>query len=526
MLQSQLMPTHRRPCVPAISYVIQQSSSLKEHTWLHRHVRGKPINSRQAVPSATASPSATPEEAVRAEFAKVGISDHAITKVLQQYEAYHRWDIKARLQPALQLWTQAIGSKQLSERLQKTPKLLVRTPEECSLVHTWLASIGVDADRVQQKVPRVMTRQLSDVQATVAAIQNALHLPDTQLPSFFKQHYSSLLCTSRYVLKALRVVAELVASPVASEHVRSIVARCDQDLFRSPDRVHQRISFFCREFGGGEHAESIALRNRVYRVTEKTMQKRAAELRKKFGWTTDVVNRKVNAAPAILTRKPSTLASNIKALQNSGFTSAQALDMCALQPSLMGCDWTSACSLQKLQFLSCMLQMTQADIAARGDLLTYSLETRLGSRSAFMYISAGISPDTPILQSGMASWLGKTGSDAAFAARFDRPPHDPDLLYTAAWQQHWLQRWQFLRKDMDLSITDIAACRALLFISLHDTLAPRWQFVKLAEAEQADFKAVEHLQALATLTDEQFAETFSRLGLMYDDKFKQQAHGV
>ena len=522
MLQRQLMPTNWLPRFPAISCVIQQSSSLSGHTWLHSLIHGQLIrSSRQAVPPAVAPPSAACEEAIRAEFAKASISDADTIKVLQRYKPYYNWDIEARLRPALQLWTQAIGSKQLSERLSRSPHMLVHTPDKCGLVYTWLASIGVDADRVQQKAPAVMARQLSDVQATVAAIQNALHLPDSQLTLFFKRHYYSLLCTPQHVLKVLEVISDLLASPMASEFVRSTVARCRRCVFHNSDQVQQRILFFCNEFKGGDHAASTALKNSVYWVSEEIMQERAAELKEMFGWTSDELNRKISAWPNILICKPSTITANIKALQSSGFTSAQALDMCALQPSLMACDWTPACNTQKLQFLSTVLQLSQEDIAARSSLLTYSLETRLGPRSAFMNISARISPDTPILQSGIASWLGKTGSDAAFAAKFDRPPHDPELLYTAAWQQHWLQRWQFLREDMGLFIADIAACRALLFISLHDTLAPRWQFLKQAEDEQADFKAVEHLQALATLTNEQFAKTYNMPGLGYNENLKQ-----
>lgn len=73
---------------------------------------------------------------------------------------------------------------------------------------------------------------------------------------------------------------------------------------------------------------------------------------------------------------------------------------------------------------------------------------------------------------------------------------------------------------MELSIADISACRALLFTSLPNTLAPRWHFLTLLEAAQAGFKTADHLTALATLSDEHFACTYNMasVGLAYDKK--------
>ena len=78
-------------------------------------------------------------------------------------------------------------------------------------------------------------------------------------------------------------------------------------------------------------------------------------------------------------------------------------------------------------------------------------------------------------------------------------------MYDEVFKQHWQQRWTFLRHEMRLSVADISACRALLFTSLPNTLAPRWHFLTMLEAAQPGFKAADHLTALATLSDEHFA---------------------
>ncbi|KAL3135101.1 hypothetical protein ABBQ32_008045 [Trebouxia sp. C0010 RCD-2024] len=86
------------------------------------------------IQSCILNPAAT-TGAAKAEFSKAGIPDEVTTKVLRQYHYYQRWDIDTKLRPALELWVKQLGSQRLSERLLKHPRLLVRTPAECSVVY-------------------------------------------------------------------------------------------------------------------------------------------------------------------------------------------------------------------------------------------------------------------------------------------------------------------------------------------------------------------------------------------------------
>ncbi len=65
---------------------------------------------------------------------------------------------------------------------------------------------------------------------------------------------------------------------------------------------------------------------------------------------------------------------------------------------------------------------------------------------------------------------------------------------------------------MKLSVETIAAHQNLLLTSLPDRLAPRWQLLSRIASEQADFKAEDHLTALATLSDQDFAQAFTADG--------------
>jgi len=65
---------------------------------------------------------------------------------------------------------------------------------------------------------------------------------------------------------------------------------------------------------------------------------------------------------------------------------------------------------------------------------------------------------------------------------------------------------------MKLFVETIAAHQDLLLASLPDRLAPRWQLLSSIASERADFKAQDHLTALATLSDQDFAQVIRAFG--------------
>lgn len=110
------------------------------------------------------------------EFANAGVSAEVTQKVLKQYKHYLMWDVETK--PALQLWLQELGTEQLSQQIQKVPRLLMCTLKKRNKVYSWLESKGVNAARVQQKAPRVMTSELRAVQSTFEALQQSAAFSD------------------------------------------------------------------------------------------------------------------------------------------------------------------------------------------------------------------------------------------------------------------------------------------------------------------------------------------------------------
>ena len=241
--------------------------------------------SHQLITSDAKSASAGKGDAVQAAFAKAGISAEVTRKILKQYKYYLNWDIETKLRPALQSWLQELGAEQLSQQLQKLPRLLVCMPKEHNKVHSWLVSKGVNAARVHQKAPHVMTREIRAVQSTFEALQQAAAFSDGQICALLHKHFVVLKYGPERVLGTLQVVSLMLDMPMISESFRQGVLSANSRLFdMSPDSLHQRVAFFCQTYATGYHVVWTAFTRGVFVITEPVMQNRAAKLQEQLGW--------------------------------------------------------------------------------------------------------------------------------------------------------------------------------------------------------------------------------------------------
>jgi len=512
LLQNILQePMHAPPVLPMCARLHLPSRHLCHgHSHLSKQQPWSTVG-RQLSTSDAKSASAGKAAAVQAEFAKAGISAQATQKILKQYKTYLNWDIETKLRPAVQSWLQQLGTEQLSQQLQKLPRLLLCMPEEHNKVHSWLVSKGVNAVRVQQKAPRVMTRDITAVQSTFEALQQAAAFSDAQMCTLLSKHAVALTCGPERVLGTLQVVSALLDTPLTSDSFREAVLAANSRLFLlNPATVHQRVTSFYQMYATGTHVARTAITMGVFVTPEPVMQVRAATLQEQLGWDSEQLKQKLSAKPSLLTSEPSTIAHNVQAMQDAGFSQSQVWAMCTKQPALLGSKWTSDTNVVKLQFLTCLMGLRLDDIAARPDLLGSSVSSHLGPRVGFLYETGAIDATNTIMMSGLSSYLNK--SKAVFSKRFNAPPAFPNKVFDSAFVDHWRQRWEYLRQHMNLSVETIAAHQDLLLTSLPDRLAPRWQLLSRIASEQADFKAEDHLTALATLSDQDFSRKFHAEG--------------
>jgi len=198
--------------------------------------------------------------AVQAEFAEAGISAEVTQNILKQHKYYLNWDIETKLRPALQSWLQELGTEQLSQQLQKVPHLLMCMPEEHNEVYSWLVSKGVNAARVQQKAPTVMTRKIGAVQSTFEALQQAAAFSDAQMCTLLHKHSVALASGPGRVLGTLQAVSAMLGMPMTSGSFRQlIIAAHDRLFFMSSATLHQRVTFFCQMYATGTHVARTAI---------------------------------------------------------------------------------------------------------------------------------------------------------------------------------------------------------------------------------------------------------------------------
>ena len=223
-----------------------------------------------------------------------------------------------------------------------------------------------------------------------------------------------------------------------------------------------------------------------------------------WGWDESHMKKAVSSTPQLLSLTPQRIATNMRQLQEHGFDESQVRDMCSCHNKLLTCNWSSAVNVEKVAFLTEVLGLTLDDIAARPDLLARSLQTRLGPRTAFLLQHSFLQS---LLRVKVLRQLSNVtrDTDAKFAARYSSAASGRAIQYNQAFCEQWQQRWTFLRQDMNLSVKIIAAHEELLLASLHNTLAPRWQVLA---GKRAGIRAEDHLQAMATMSEEAFAEAY------------------
>ena len=280
---------------------------------------------------------------VQEEFAKAGVSDADSKKVLKQCKEYLQWDCESKLQPALQLWLQELGSEKLREVLQYAPYLLECNPADCGDVFMRLLlpishgtpAYGVDAALIQRKQPEVMLQKLDDVKRTISIVENTTFFTPLQLRSFKQQHCLALLFSRDHALEILQAVAKALEFPIGSAGMRRTILLAPPQLFgMSAASILQRMSYFCSNYGFQEkrayddkwyshgvplsreaRLRTKALEHGIPLVPEAAMQSRASELQRMLGWQDSELKEAVRNCPALLTYSSAAMAQNIVKLR-------------------------------------------------------------------------------------------------------------------------------------------------------------------------------------------------------------------
>lgn len=214
----------------------------------------------------------------------------------------------------------------------------------------------------------------------------------------------------------------------------------------------------------------------------------------------------VRRLPVIATLQSTTVRLHVLQLHGLGFSSSQVKDMCLKQPALLTLDYTSQLQVNKWGFLTCVLQLSPASIAACPLLLMSSLPNRLGPCWEYLQHMklCGVVNFSAVHEVAVSLY---SVSDAKFRAIYSPPESSALDVYDVHFQKQWQKRWHYLLVDQQLSIQDIGRHAAVLQIDL-DTLSLRWTVLKFIASSVANFRPVDHITALSTMSDKEFASAY------------------
>ena len=432
-----------------------------------------PLRASQRTPARTvvtaaadhASKAASGNDAcVKAAFAEAGLSHDATDHVLTQYPCYLRWDVEQKLQPAMQRWQQELGDRFIPE-VERVPTILLRQPEVERSKDQYLAAIGIRSPKtLRKKSPAFFRQSLSLMQSKVAFLQQS-GFTRAQTLSLLEQNFGLLSRSSAHIVELLRVTGDIFGC--ADRETRcEIVVSCRRMGFfvNSPTVLHHNFTYFCTCVGVDDKQMRRAWKHSVFTASP-------AELDIKLDWIAAQLDSTLDEAKTVVRRRPETCClapatvallstCSIGQLHGLGFSHHQVKSMCLQQPRMLALSYTSQLQADKWAFLTCVLQVSHAAIAAKPTMLTLSLSKRLGPRWAYLQQLRlrGLIVSTAAPQV-LYSLVFMT--DSKFRAAYTTPE-------LGVYDEQFQKQWHFLLVDQQQSIQDIGDDPALLHISLRD----------------------------------------------------------
>jgi len=442
---------------------------------------------------------------VRRAMAEAGFSQDAIERILKQYPPYLSWDVKHKLLPAMHQWQQCLGGSFPAE-FERLPTLLLGTPEQEVVKSQYLASIGVTSAK---KTPAGWHfASLKAMQSKVASLQ-AFGFTQAQISSLVEQHPDILASKFKKTEDLLVVIDKLFSCANDIQAIADVILSCRAKglISISPSNLYHRFVYFCTCLMVDDKGKKRAWHRGVFVVPPAELDSRLDFIALQLAATLQQAKAVVRRLPQIATLQSTRVGLHVSQLHVLGFSSSQVKDMCLKQPALLTLDYTSQLQVDKWDFLTCVLQLSPAAIAACPHLLMSSLPNRLGPRWEYLQRmkSCGVIKFSAAHEV-VGSLYSKT--DSNFRATYGPPESSALGVYDLHFQKQWQRRWHYLLVDQRLSIQDIGRHAAVLQIDL-DTLGPRWAVLMSVASSVASFRPVDHLTALSTMSDDEFASAYN-----------------
>ncbi len=421
-------------------------------------------------------------------MAEVGLSQDAIERILKRYPPYLNWNVEDKLLPAMHRWQQHLGGSFQAE-VARLPMLLLGTPEQEVGKLQYLASIGVTSPN--KTVSKWHYASLKAMQSRVASLR-AFGFTQAHISSLFEQHPGMLASSFKKTEDLLVVIDKLFSCANDIQAIADVILSCQANtLFRmSPSSLYHRFFYFCSCLMVDDKEKKRAWSRSVFVIPSAELDSRLDFIALQLAATPQQAKAVVRRLPQIAKLQSTTVGLHVSQLHGLGFSPGQVRDMCLKQPVLLTFDYTSQLQIDKWGFLSCVLQLSPASIAACPHLLMSSLPNRLGPRWEYLQCMKSC---RVVNLSAAHQVVGSLCSmtDAKFRGTYTPPESAALGVYDVHFQKQWQKRWHYLLVGLQLSIQDIGRHAAVLQIDL-DTLVPRWAVLMSVASSVASFRPVDH----------------------------------
>ena len=319
---------------------------------------------------------------VRRAMAKVGVSQDAIERIVKRYPFYLNWDVEHKLLSAMHRWQQHLGGSFQAE-FARVPTLLLEIPEQEVVKLQYLASIGVTSPK---KTPSKWCKaSVEAMQSRVASLQ-AFGFTQAQSSSLIEQHPDILASNFKNTEDLFLVIDKLFSCANDIQAIADIVLSCrTKGLFStSPSSLYHKITYFCNCLMVDDKEKKRAWTKGVFVVPPAELDSRLDLIALQLDVTVQQAKGVVRRQPQIATLQSTTVRLHVSQLHGLGFSSSQVRDMCLKQPALLTLDCTSKLQVDKWAFVTFVMQLSPASIAACPHLLMSSLPNRLGPRWEYL----------------------------------------------------------------------------------------------------------------------------------------------
>lgn len=305
------------------------------------------------------------------------------------------------------------------------------------------------------------------MQGRVAFLQEC-GFTQAQVLDLIERHGDILSRNSEYVRVFLQMINATFGCAQDMDAVAGVLLTCRRmGLFsQSVPTLQRNFSYFCKYVDVNDKELKRAWKNGLFTISPAELDIRLVSLAAQLSATLGEAKSVVRRLPQTGTLLPATVGLHVTQMHERGFSHDQVKSMCLRQPALLTFSYSSQVNVQKWAFLTCVLQLSHATIAARPHLLMCSLMNRLGPRWAYLqYLKRHLVIDFTSASQVVSTLVLST--DTEFRATHVAPELCP---YDERFMKQWQMRWETLLADRQLNLQDIDGCADDLQVGFMDTL--------------------------------------------------------